>query len=671
MRPVDSAHTGRLLALASAAGLLLMPGCKADPQDSGTPPDAGVMAIVDPARPEHFFDLPWPSDDLLVQGRASLQGYPLVTEGPLAPVLAGWASRIEQTTLGFALNGAAYFRFEAALDGLPATTAGLPGDPALWACDHDGVVELLPLDLRFVEDPLGDPAWAPNTLAFGPVLGRPPRSGATCAAVVMASAGVQAPAGYSLPEGVQARLDAAGVTGAPAVATLFTVQDGTGQLRALAADVDVRLGASPDWSGVSFRRVTSLVYSQGLTPSGRDATLATVTFEDGGTETAYLAPLDEGGEHTTLLDESWPLVVYEASIPTLNYSGLDDRPYMSPGLAHLGDSDRVSGWIHFDADGGLASQPDTEWMRIVVSLPRDQDGHAMTDAPAVIWDHGTGGHAYNAVQRRNQADDGRALAQALADAGVGIIGRDAPLYGTRYPLIDQGYDASLGFYNIVNLPAFRDNQRQAAVDGHVLLRFVQTGLDAALPAGSVDETRLRRAGHSLGSVTANLGMAMEPEPFDGAFLSGSGGLFSHYFLDTGLIDTIDATTMAALFALLGVDDPPDPVTAPAALGAAMGLEPEAWARIDRFHPALQLFQWTMDPSDPMAVARDVDLPATMIIGTDDWQVPDFTSEALCDLALPDCTRTTVEADGDYDPHYVMHRTEEGLALWEGWLADQD
>ncbi|MCK6502585.1 hypothetical protein L6R53_04185 [Myxococcota bacterium] len=651
--------------------MLLPVGCKPGADDSGSPPAEGVLAIVDPARAEHFFDLPWPTDDALRDGRASLQGYPLVQEGPLAPVLAGWAARIEQTTRGFANDGAAYFRFEAALDGLPATTAGLPTDPVLWACDAPDGVELLPLDLRFVDDPLGDPAWAPNTLAFGPILGRPPASGATCAAVVMAAAGVRAPDGYSLPEGVQARLDAAGVVGEAAVATLFTVQDGTAELRALAADVDARLGAATDGSGVSFRRVTSLAYHQGLTPSGKDATLATATFEDGSTEVAYLAPLEEGGEHTTLLDESWPMVVYQASIPTLNYSGLEDRPYMSPGLAHLADVDRSTGWIGFDAAGAVERAPETEWMRIVVSLPRGKDGQPAHDAPVVIWDHGTGGHAYNSVQRRNQADDGRALAQALADAGYAIIGRDAALYGTRYPLVDEGYDASLGFYNIVNLPAFRDNQRQTAVDGHVLLRFVQRDLDAALPAGSVDETRLRRAGHSLGSVTANLGLAMDPEAFDAAFLSGSGGLFSHYFLDTGLIDTIDPTTMAALFALLGVDDPPDPVTAPAALGAAMGLPEEAWARIDRLHPALQLFQWTMDPSDPMAVARDEALPTTMIIGAGDWQVPDFTSEALCDLALPDCTRTTVEADGDYDPHYVMHRTEEGLALWQSWLADQD
>lgn len=657
-----------MLPLPAATSLLLALACTARPDPS---PAYGILAIVDADRAEHFFDRPWPTDEALVDGRAALHGYPLVTEGPLAPVLAGWADRIEATTLGFANNGAAYLRFEAPLTGLPTTTAGLPDDPVLWLCDDGETVELLPLDLRFVADPQGDPAWGENTLAFGPSLGHPPRSGAGCAAVVMASAGVRAPEGYALPDGVTARLDAAGVTATPAVGTIFTVQDGTAQLRALAQDVDDRLGASPDWSGVSFQRVLSLSYAQGQTPSGQEATLATTTFEDGSTETAWLAPLAEDGEHTTLFDESWPMVVYQASIPTLNYSGLDDRPYMTPGLAHLADVERTSGWIDFTAEGAVQNEPDVEWMRVVVSLPRGNDGLPLADAPVVLWDHGTGGHAYNSVQRRNAQDDGRSLAEALSEAGVGIIGRDAPLYGTRYPLIDEGYGASLGFYNIVNLPAFRDNQRQAAVDGHVLYRFVQTGLDERLPAGSVDASRLLRAGHSLGSVTANLGLAMAPESAQGAFLSGSGGVFSHYFLDTGLIETLDAATLAALFAMLGVEEPPDPITAPATLGAAMGLPPEAWEAIDRLHPAMLLFQWTMDPSDPMAQARDETLPTTMIIGADDWQVPDFTSEALCELALPDCRSTTVEADGDYDPHYVLHRTEEGLALWRDWLAGLD
>jgi hypothetical protein len=74
-------------------------------------------------------------------------------------------------------------------------------------------------------------------------------------------------------------------------------------------------------------------------------------------------------------------------------------------------------------------------------------------------DHGTGGHAYSAVQRISTGDDGWAMANALASAGTAVVGRDQPLYGTRYSLIEDGFGGSLGFYNIGNLPAFRDNQR--------------------------------------------------------------------------------------------------------------------------------------------------------------------------------------------------------------------
>ena len=68
------------------------------------------------------------------------------------------------------------------------------------------------------------------------------------------------------------------------------------------------------------------------------------------------------------------------------------------------------------------------------------------------------------------------VSRRFADAGWATLSRDATLYGTRYPLIDEGYDASFGFYNIVNAPTFRDNQRQTAVDGHVLRQYVADGL---------------------------------------------------------------------------------------------------------------------------------------------------------------------------------------------------
>jgi hypothetical protein len=306
-------------------------------------------------------------------------------------------------------------------------------------------------------------------------------------------------------------------------------------------------------------------------------------------------------------------------------------------------------------------------MRVVVSLPKDAEGRPRTDVPFLMWDHGTSGHAYNSVQRRNPKDRGRDLADVFAEAGWAVVGRDAALYGTRYPLIDEGHGGSLGFYNIVNAPAFRDNQRQTAVDGHTLLRVIESGaLNDALPDGSLATTRRVRFGHSLGSVTANLGLAGAPDAYEAAFLSGSGGIFTHYFLDTGLLPTFDPSVLESLFALVGQDVPED-VTAAKALGAILGLDEDAWGHIDRMHPAVQLFQWQMDPSDPMSVAQDELLPTHMIVCTGDYQVPNFTSDALLSLLPQDTSYVVDPATDDYDPHVCMHREDAGIAGFREWL----
>lgn len=652
MRPLPCLSLLSLLACAGA--------------DKAASDDEGVLARVDPSLSESFFDSPWPSDDRrLASGLPDLDGYPTFGSTVAQPIVAGWARRLGLMAQGFGNNTAAYFRFEGPLS-LPDATLGEAGDPVLLIDMETG--ERLPLTLRFVEDPLGDPYWAPNTLAFAPTIGHPPRSGATLAAVVMRSAGARAPSGYALPAGVEAALALSGVSGEAAVATVYTVQDVTDQLQQLMADVDARLGAEPDWGLPSIKRVVQLEFKQGTTASGEATTQCVATFEDGSTDTTELGPLEENGDHIVDLGEDWPMVVYQLSVPLLNYSGLDDRPYMRPGFGTLQDADRDSGWIDF-AGGLLTAVPDTEWVRVTLSLPKGPDGNAITGAPLVIWDHGTGGQAWEPVQRRNGLDRGKELSQRLQEAGVAILGHDAPLYGQRYPLIDEGYGDMLGFYNIVNLPAFRDNQRQVAVESHTLYRFVETALNDWLPAGSVDPNTVWRGGHSMGSVTANLGLAADPDRWQRAFLSGTGGVFAHYFLDTGLISDFDPALLASLFALFGAEAP-ETITAPAALGAALGLPEEAWSRIDRLHPAITLFQWTMDPSDPMAVARDEALPVHLFLGVGDRQVPNFTSEAL-EEALPEptttwCTPTT----DDYDPHVCLHREETGQTDWAAWLNDR-
>jgi len=636
----------------------------------GTAEDTGErpmsQAIVDPERSSHFFDLPFPSDaELTAKGHPDLTGFPVTPSDITREIIAGWARRLEATASGYSNNGAAYFRFEGPLD-LPDVLTGLPTDPVLLIDVETG--ELIPLTLRFTVDPGADPFLAENLLAMAPALGHPPASGATLAAVIMQSAGASPAEGWLVPEVVTAALDKAGVSGSPAVATVFTVQDATGQLRALAADADRRMGDQPDWGSVSWKRVSHISYAPGTTPSGEAATVFTATYEDGSSRINHLYAHDaDESTHATDLMEGWPMAVYEAEIPVLNYSGLTDQPYMSPGFSHLFDTARETGWIDLE-QGEVITEPDADTMRIVISIPKDADGQPIRGAELLIYDHGTGGHAYNSVQRLNVHDQGGGWAQVLVDAGVAIIGRDAPLYGTRFDLIDAGYSGgSLGYYNVVNLPAFRDNQRQTALEGHILIRFIQTGLNDALPAGQVRTTGLRRFGHSLGSVTANLGLAMDPDLHRGALLSGTGGVLSHYFLDTGLIEDIGPELIGQLFSLFGAQTPED-VTAPKAMGAALGLPEQAWDGIDRLHPVITLFQWTMDPGDPMSVARDEQVPTRLIVPIGDHQVPNFTTWALS-TAMPDVSVVECQPQGEYDPHYCMHRELQGQQILAEWLAE--
>lgn len=645
--------TGSWLAL---FGLLV--GCRGGTDDSAQA--QGVRAIVDSDRSEHFFDVPFPSDSLVrADGSVDLTGYPLPAIDPARGLVEGWVRRTELAAPGFGNNTGAFFRFEGPLpafdDGV-FTTEGKPSDPVVWV-SLDGAIQV-PLEGRFVEDPDGDPFYGPNTLAVTPALGHPLPSGHTWVVAVLEGAGAAPATGSTLPDGVAQALRAAGIDDAVAVATVFTPQDPTAMLRALAADVESRPAPPP----VAWKEVVALEYVQDQTPSGKDATRATTVFADGTRRDAWLAP---GATDRTVDLTDWPMVVYEGELQTWNYQGLEGRPWMSPGFTSLFvDADRDGGWMPFDASGQLVGDPVAEPMRVVLSLPRD--GAIPGDARGVvIHDHGTGGHAYNIVQRRSSADDGLAIQTTFAEAGWATIGRDAALYGTRFGLIDEGYDASFGFYNIANAPAFRDNQRQTAVDGHVLRQYIASGLLADLPGGSVDIGHVRRTGHSLGSVTANLGLAMAPDQYEAGFVSGTGGIFGLYFLETGLLGSIDPTLVSGIFALVGAEPPDDP-TPQTILGALLGLPDTTWDRLDRLHPSLMLFQWQMDPSDPMAVVRDETLPVTFLVAPGDRQTLDFTGEAL-EQAAPDGTLVRCEALGTYDPHYCFWREQEGYDALADWL----
>jgi hypothetical protein len=572
---------------------------------------SGPTAVIDGA---DWLSGPWPSGDI------SAITLPETDSEIGTTLIQGWTEQAAQAATGWSHFQPVYFPFDGPLEDLDVVLVDSQGN------EH-------PIEVAFIDDALGDPFLADNTLVLSPRPDAPLTSGETYTAIVSEDV-AQAPEGYDGPG---------------AISTSFTVQDSVGQLQTLARATDDALDANPDWlQPTELRRVAAMSYSQGETPSGKPATVVTVTFEDGEVELSYLD--DREGDPTVAWDllDDWPMEVWQTSIRTVSMRPLEGMPWASPGVGLLTDFNRRhDGWMELDA---LAVEP--EWMRVVIQVPKTGDSLAV-----MTWDHGTAGHAYNAVHRANDGDHGDQVAQRLADAGVVVVSRDQPLYGTRYPLIDDGFSGSIGFYNIGNLPAFRDNQRQGAVDNRVLNRFATDALPSYIDGL---DRGLGSFGHSLGSVTNNLALVMDSGA-DQALQSGTGGYMTFYVLSTGLLGS-NNSAVTTLGPLLGIDNAAD--ASPSELVAALaGVPEEAWPLFDHRHPVMNVFQIIMDPSDPLAIAPAQTTPQTIVLGVNDLQVPNTTTEWLSSaLGAPhevvECTPSY-----DYDGHYCAFREPAGMDAW--------
>lgn len=603
----------------------------------------GPAALVAPDRSEHLLDRPFPSEELMdADGTIDLSSFPESGTELGTTMTQGWARMAGETSHGFSHLGAVSFRFEAPLEGLEERYEGTEDDPIQLISLDSGTRH--PIWVKFVEDAKGDPFLRDNTLLIAPDPTAPLRSGERYMAFVDKSL-AQSPEDYTLPEEAPKQA---------VVATIFPVQDSLGQLETLMAATDAALDADPSLlEPVNMRRVVSLEYALGLTPSGNEATVVTATFEDDSSEVSYLGAFTKEEQTIDLLD--WPMEVYQLEIQTLAFQDLSEQPYAKPGVGLISDFARSGdGWIDFDADGALLRDPVPETMRVVIQVPKD----GATDRPVMTWDHGTGGHAYNAVRRVTNGNQAEAVSQSLADGGAVVVSRDQPLYGTRYPLIDEGFDASLGFYNIGNLPAFRDNQRQAGVDHRVLHRFCEEQLPAMF---DTDPERIGAFGHSLGSVTAHIGLAgQQGTGAKSALVSGTGGYFTYYILETGLLGTSN-DVVGLIAPLIGVDeDTLATAQASELIAALVGVPESGWEHMDRFHPVMGLFQVIMDPSDPLALAPEQVVPETIVLGVGDLQVPNITTEWL-EQTLPDAeTVVCTPSVAGYDPHVCTYVEEAGI-----------
>lgn len=605
------------------------------------------QAIVKADRSGHWLDRPFPSEELMSNdGRTDWSILPPAPGALGAAMVGGWGAQASEASFGTGHQPAIYFQFSSSFE-VSANQIGL--------VDSSG--KEIPLEWSWVTDPMGDPYFVPNTLILMPEHTSPLTSGERYVAWV--SAEVADPAdGWEPPEGCPDNV---------AVATSFRVQDSLGQLQQMAAKVAEYTLNAPETLQVHYlKKATSLTYSQGETASGNPSTLATVIFEDGTESVTYLAPNAGNPILSVDLSEDWPFDVWEAEITTFAFQvPSENKPWSSPGAGLIADFVLLhEGWIPF-VDGQLSVSPVTESMRIVIQVPKDTE----ETLPVLLWDHGTGGHAYNAVARASWGDAFAEVAESISKAVV--VSRDQPLYGQRYPLIDEGFGASLGFYNIGNLPAFRDNQRQAALDHLVLQRFVQQELPGIVSSlgKTVDPARMGAFGHSLGSVTLHSALASQIAAGNGvksAFMSGAGGYLTYYILGTGLLGT-GSSLVNSLAPILGFSIEEVTEFEPHELIAAIvGLPPESWERMDRSHPVLQIFATIMDPSDPLMLAKDQTVPEVILMGIDDWQVPNKTTQWLAEVH-PFATLIPCQKQDDYDGHFCTFREPEGLQALQDFV----
>lgn len=659
---------------------------------------ADAEALFDQSRSGGFFDFPFPSDlQVNPGGTIDLDGFP-TGSGFGKLLFDSYLETAGEITFGFGLNSPVYFRFSQ-----PVLSCSVPGelaDPSagdpVFLVTLSGDPSFVPLQTRLVEEPGGDPFLTEHLLALLPEAGYPLESGKAYLAVitdrVLGGNGRpvrRSAAGNAFLNGeesalgdvlrldaVRSRLAGLGVAEERVVAvTVFTTQDVVTQYRLLKESVDQVIDDGY-LEITGWREVERMAYSVGTTPSGNEAIVLTVDYTNGEQSETYFAYETDHRDKTVEINQlNHPYRVFEGWINTVSFQGPGGKPFTTGGEFPIGDLDLDTGRMNFQSSGGelrLTSLPQPEPMRITVLIPHDGDGELLRECSVLVWDHGTGGSAYNPVQRVEPDDDGSRVLEILASHGVAVVSRDQPLFGKRYEVVDAGLNPWVTFYNFLNIGAFRDNFRQAGIDTYVLSRLVRSRLNDFLVQQGLaeapdllDPEPFLKFGHSLGGFTSQLALGfLSGEGFyREAFLSGAGGLIALFISDSLILrHLVQYPEVQALLPLLGLADVDDTITFPELLGAMSGIPAEVLDRVDRFHPLFGLFQTLVDPGDPINFSREVDIPVTYLMGIGDWQVPNSSTRALIN-AVADAELVECEPTGDYDPHYCTFREEEAFREW--------
>lgn len=512
-----------------------------------------------------FFDLPYPNDVRLENGRPNLDGFPVPGPGLLGvDMVSRYVEAVETNTHGWSTNPTIYFRFSGPinLDSLRAPEGqrrrvaiadvdNLPDDPnsnppggylstqyatgsrTNYVCD-DWFALRTPRDTlipghRYV-------AWittdARSREGNEPVQRSPQFAQMLASSRPSSGSGLRDAYDAFAPlrefiafyEGSDNEIDPDGIL----IATVFTTDDPIEPMRALAESVsDAAVPTASNWVRCSGQ--TQSPCPQADAVEGRACGTGTADYD----------------EYQALIR----MPIFQEGTP----------PYLAEG-------------------GNIANEPvRTEDVCLSMSIPKNAT--APSDGwPLIIYGHGTGG-SYRGPLRNSIATQLSRSSPAFA-----TLGYDAVQHGPRR---GEGEDAQNDpenlFFNFVNPEAARGNPLQGAADVLSVLRFAQTGsLATATQTGGVaiqvDPDKIYYYGHSQGSTHGSIAV-----PFSdlvGTVLSGNGG---------GLADALINKT--------------NPVNIAGALPYVIqDADANGNLRMGDKHPVLSLLQHYIDPADPLNFA---------------------------------------------------------------------
>ena len=520
--------------------------CTSTAPAGSSPVALGPPFAMDFTRAAGLWDAPFPSDDLRKSdGHIDLSRWQNPDQVTLIDQCLALLTRDAR---GFAQAGAIYLRAGAALDpaSLPALATSVTADATVFVTAIDPLspdfLQRRPIDVAFMAD--GGPMGAKNLLAILPLQGAPLLAKTRYAAVVTARVRYADQTAPARPLALDQLLGGITPAGMPADVALAYRQ----AIPALALLVQ-----PGDIAALAV-----------FTTDDRAADLLTV-FDDALAKhpiapLAIAPTLTETYDNYCVFQSTVDLPVYQAGTPPYNTAGGD--------------------W-QFDA-AGTPLFDHTETGRIWFTVPRQ--AVPTEGVPTVVF-IGTGGGGERPLVDRGVCatkdftvaiTPGSGPAQEFARVGWAGVQIDGTLEGMRNTT--HGNEDFL-LFNVFNPAALRDNVRQSALEIRLLreaLKAVSFDVQACPGASGtfrVHADRVGVMGHSMGATILPLTLS-DKSAFQEAILSGAGGSYIANVMDK----TLPLPVKPVAEGLLGYDV------------RGRSLTPQ--------DPALTLFQWAVESSDP-------------------------------------------------------------------------